>query len=165
MSEDKKKLHMEKQQFSLKNMYFNRYLIVRYLTALFFFINLYWLICLSLSKSIWLWLPLALIVGVIPVAAEQFQLYRKHQNNVPNTDRYFLIQGILNLVLMFVTVTPLFSGFFPFMNEDGQGRVFISVLMASGLLLCVFVRRRLKRIRTNRDKHYDRIQQYEKAVQ
>jgi hypothetical protein len=92
-------------------------------------------------------------------------LYRKHQNNVPNTDRYFLIQGILNLVLMFVTVTPLFSGFFPFMNEDGQGRVFISVLMASGLLLCVFVRRRLKRIRTNRDKHYDRIQQYEKAVQ
>lgn len=51
------------------------------------------------------------------------------------------------------------------MNDDGQGRVFISVLMASGLLLCVFVRRRLKRIRTNRDKHYDRIQQYEKAVQ
>jgi hypothetical protein len=40
MNEDKKKLHMEKQQFSLKNMYFNRYLIVRYLTALFFFINL-----------------------------------------------------------------------------------------------------------------------------
>lgn len=40
MNEDKKKLHMEKQQFSLKNMYFNRYLIVRYLTALFFYQSL-----------------------------------------------------------------------------------------------------------------------------
>lgn len=158
-------MHMEKQQFSLKNMYFNRYLIVRYLTALFFFINLYWLICLSLSKSIWLWLPLALIIGVIPVASEQFQLYHKHQNNVPNTGCYFLIQGILNLVLMLIVVTPLFSEFFPFMNDDGQGRVFISVLLTSGVLLCVFVRRCLKKISTNRDKHYDRIQQYEKLVE
>ena len=36
---DAKKLKVEqdRKQFSLQNMYFNRYLIIRYLTALFFF--------------------------------------------------------------------------------------------------------------------------------
>lgn len=32
----KRKIELEKKQLSLKNMYFNRYLIVRYLTAFFF---------------------------------------------------------------------------------------------------------------------------------
>ena len=33
----KRKIELEKKQLSLKNMYFNRYLIVRYLTAFFLF--------------------------------------------------------------------------------------------------------------------------------
>ena len=36
----KQQLALEKKQFSLKIMYLNRYLVIRYLTAFFFFINL-----------------------------------------------------------------------------------------------------------------------------
>ena len=42
MSEaEKKQRELEKKAFSLKVLYFNRYLIIRYLTAGFFFTNLY----------------------------------------------------------------------------------------------------------------------------
>ena len=48
----KRKIELEKKQLSLKNMYFNRYLIVRYLTAFFFFMNMQWMILLLSAKSL-----------------------------------------------------------------------------------------------------------------
>lgn len=52
MDETKKQqLALEKKQFSLKIMYFNRYLVIRYLTAFFFFINLNWLVLLLIARS------------------------------------------------------------------------------------------------------------------
>lgn len=48
---DKKALNLNRKKLSLKTMYFNRYLFVRYLSAGFFFINLYWLIALFLVQG------------------------------------------------------------------------------------------------------------------
>ncbi len=85
----KKKNELEKKQLSLKNMYFNRYLFVRYLTAFFFFMNMQWMILLLSAKSLGSSLPMVLLLAILPAVGEQVKLYRKHQTNVPWTKRYF----------------------------------------------------------------------------
>ncbi|MCO5510028.1 hypothetical protein [Enterococcus hirae] len=84
MDETKKQqLALEKKQFSLKIMYFNRYLVIRYLTAFFFFINLNWLVLLLIARSsAWL-LPLSLLALIVPAIGEQVILYRTHTNRAP----------------------------------------------------------------------------------
>src|SRR5699024_4146669 len=93
---EKKQLEIEKKQFSLKIMYFNRYLIISYLTAGFFYMNLYWLIILLVSKSIFLIVPIGLIGLTLPAVGEQIRLSRQHQNTVPRTKRFLKWQGIMN---------------------------------------------------------------------
>ena len=94
----KRKIELEKKQLSLKNMYFNRYLIVRYLTAFFFFMNMQWMILLLSAKSLGSSLPMILILAILPAVGEQVKLYRKHQTNVPWTKWYFLFQSVFNLL-------------------------------------------------------------------
>lgn len=98
MDETKKQqLALEKKQFSLKIMYFNRYLVIRYLTAFFFFINLNWLVLLLIARSsAWL-LPLSLLGLIVPAIGEQVILYRTHTNRAPWTSNYFKIQGMMNV--------------------------------------------------------------------
>lgn len=95
----KRKIELEKKQLSLKNMYFNRYLFVRYLTAFFFFMNMQWMILLLSAKSLGSSLPMVLLLAILPAVGEQVKLYRKHQTNVPWTKRYFLFQGVCNILM------------------------------------------------------------------
>ncbi|MEG3033149.1 MAG: hypothetical protein RR813_08035, partial [Enterococcus sp.] len=76
---DKKALDLDRKKLSLKNMYFNRYLLVRYLSAIFFFSNLYWLIALLLVGSKLFFVPAILIISILPAVFEQEKLY-----NTPN---------------------------------------------------------------------------------
>lgn len=48
-----------KKEYANKSMRFNRFLLFRYMTAIFFFVNLYWTL---LSLSQWTW------AGLIPIA-------------------------------------------------------------------------------------------------
>lgn len=161
---EREKLDIEKKQLSLKNMYFNRYLGIRYLTAGFFFMNLNWLVFLMLAGSSWLAVPLALLLVTVPAVWEQFKLYGQHKNTVPWTKFYFGLQFLVNGLL---AITAFFSSFqylFPFMNQGIQGRTLILVVVLSGMALCGFVEVRLKKISTDHDRHYLRIKQYEKAL-
>ncbi|HHX70554.1 MAG TPA: hypothetical protein GX708_21190, partial [Gallicola sp.] len=89
---EKKIIDKKGKELSLKNMYFNRYLIVRYTVALFFFINLYWLLSLLLTKSFMAILPCMLILLLILVIFEHAKLYSNHTNKLPRTKLYFKIQ-------------------------------------------------------------------------
>lgn len=79
MDETKKQqLALEKKQFSLKIMYFNRYLVIRYLTAFFFFINLNWLVLLLIARSsAWL-LPLSLLALIVPAIGDIVRTRTEH---------------------------------------------------------------------------------------
>ena len=68
---------MEKQSFvrleketSVKNFRYNRFLLLRYLLAGFFFMNLYWGLSLALSQSWVALLPFGLMVLNLPAIAE-----------------------------------------------------------------------------------------------
>lgn len=161
---ERKKQEMEKKEFSIKVMYFNRYLIIRYLTAGFFFVHLNWLVLLLLKKSPAFWLPLVFLVFLLPVVGEQVALYRKHKNTTLLTGWYFKIQGVVNVLLVMSIFTPLYHSFFPFMANGEQGKALTLFVVVSGILICLFCQRRLSKIHTNEDRHYQRIKKYEQVV-
>lgn len=70
-------------------MYFNRYLFVRYLSAVFFFIKLYWLIVLFLVQGKTIFIPALLILSIFPAVFEQAKLYSTPQNIATRTMGYF----------------------------------------------------------------------------
>ncbi|QED60128.1 hypothetical protein FUT28_02315 [Enterococcus durans] len=161
---EKKQLEIEKKQFSLKIMYFNRYLIIRYLTAGFFFMNLYWLIILLVSKSIFLIVLIGLIGLTLPAVGEQIRLYRQHQNTVPRTKRYFKWQGIMNGILCGLLFTPFYTSMFPFMVDNLYGKLGMIVFLGSGCLICALCHKRLESIQVNKDRQYQRIKTFEQAA-
>lgn len=161
---EKKALDTDRKKLSLKTMHFNRYLLIRYISAGFFFTNLYWLILLYLSQSRLLFLPLFLIIVILMSVFEQAKLYSTPTNVVPRTTNYYRLQLIVSTGLLLVTFTPLFSFLFPFMNKGVSGRAFIAVFLLTGCLLCLWIQNRLRNISLNHDKHYQRIKQYEKSL-
>lgn len=166
MSEaEKKPRELEKKAFSLKVLYFNRYLIIRYLTAGFFFTNLYWLVSLLLASSKLFWVPSGLLFFLLPVVAEQVALYRTHKNNATVTRNYFWLQALTNVFLLLAVFSPGYSQLFPFMANGSNGQALILCVIVCGLLICLFCQRRLNKIHTDTDRHYQRIKEYERVVQ
>ncbi len=161
---EKEVLETNRKKASLKNMYFNRYLLIRYLTAGYFFTNLYWLIFLAGTQTVLAFIPLVLMVTLILAIAEQVKLYSEHTNSTPRTKSYYWLQFAVNMVLLPVIFSPVFGQLFPFMKNDGNGRQFILIIVLVGSFFCLVVQRKIYLIQWNRDRHFDRIQQYEKTL-
>lgn len=83
----KEQLEIERQrrETALKNTFFNRYLLLRYTIALFFFGNIYWLLNQFIRPSFVIVLPITLIVLAILATVEQFRLYGKHDERLKVT--------------------------------------------------------------------------------
>ncbi|MGO2695966.1 MAG: hypothetical protein ACTIJA_05530 [Bavariicoccus seileri] len=154
----------KRQEVGLRNMYFNRYLLIRYITAVFFFSNLYWFVFLAGTKSIFLGLPLVLLVGMVVVVWEQIKTYRDHRSEIPSTRLYYRVQLALNAVLCFSVYTPLFTSLFPFVKNSSEGKSVVLLMLVLGALLCVVVERKLQLISRHKDRHYGRIMAYKKAI-
>ena len=79
----KEQLEIERQrrETALKNTFFNRYLLLRYTIALFFFGNIYWLLNQFIRPSFVIVLPITLIVLAILATVEQFRLYGKRDGS------------------------------------------------------------------------------------
>ncbi|WP_165006165.1 MULTISPECIES: hypothetical protein [unclassified Enterococcus] len=161
---EKRNQELEKKKLSIKMMYYNRYLLIRYLTAFFFFIHLNWLALLLFAGSDWLVLPLGLLIAILPAVWEQVLLYRKHQSVVRMTRNYFFVQMISNLFLFGILFTDSYEELFPFMANSMETKQIVSLMIVSGIFICVFVQHRLKQIATDQDRHFGRIKQYEKIL-
>ena len=83
----KEQLEIERQrrETALKNTFFNRYLLLRYTIALFFFGNIYWLLNQFIRPSFVIVLPITLIVLAILATVEQFRLYGKRDERLKVT--------------------------------------------------------------------------------
>ncbi|MDY0406721.1 hypothetical protein P5G51_016345 [Virgibacillus sp. 179-BFC.A HS] len=96
-------------------MYFNRYLLVRYVSALFFFTNVYWFISLLLSDSPLYFIPLVLIIALIVSVAEQVKMYSDHSNHAIYTRACFTILLGTNILLILPTCfSSSFAQLYPF---------------------------------------------------
>lgn len=163
--ETKNKIEKNRRETSLKAMYFNRFLLVRYMSALFFFSNLYWFFTLVMSRSLALILPLVLMIVILISVAEQVRMYGNHSNQAKYTYYCFLSISTINLLLIpIILFTPLFQYLYPFIVDQSSSRLFVFGILVCGLCISGFILFRLHNIRHDKDWHYKRLQRFENAM-
>ncbi|MWP62620.1 hypothetical protein [Gilliamella sp. Pas-s25] len=157
------KLTMHKK-ISLTNLYFNRFLAIRYTVAFFLFLNLYWAIFLMGSLSIIALLPISLFVLGILTTWEQIKLYRNHCNKLPYARLFYRALAIVFVTLMITLYTPLYHFFFPFLKQTPDALHVLMVLLTVSLIIITLMLSKLNKIQHNQDLHFKRIQAYEEFI-
>lgn len=133
-------IKQNRQRLSIQSMYFNRYLLVRYVSALFFFTNLYWLILLILSDSSLYMIPLVLIIVLLFSIAEQVKMYSKHTNNAKYTKYCFMVLLFTNVVLVIPTCFySSYSQLYPFLVNQTKSRLLVLSILVIGILLSLLI--------------------------
>lgn len=156
-----------KKETALKNFRYNRFLLLRYLLAGFFFSNLYWLLMLFMSHSWYALLPASLMLFMLPAIAEHAKLYGDMTDQIENKLRhnkfYHSIQLGLNLLLLVLSFTAGgYRRLYPFLATSSQARAAIATILLVGIFLSAFCIQRIKRIYLQKDKHYEYIQEFAK---
>lgn len=164
MFEQKEKSQPKKtKHFSSKAVKFNRFLLLRYSLALFFFVNLNWLLTLYLSNRVMAFFPLVLLIGMGICLYEQLKVYNKSQEPVEQltvTKGYLTAQSVGN-VLLIGTVWAVngMQYFFPFLHDTIETRLAMTGILGIGILLAVWNLKRIQRISQNKDKYYQTVLQ------
>lgn len=161
----KEQLEIERQrrETALKNTFFNRYLLLRYTIALFFFGNIYWLLNQFIRPSLVIVLPITLIVLAILATVEQFRLYGKRDERLKVTRMFVRSQAVIQVGLLVLTWTSWFTTLFPIFENNQTARFFVFVLLLLGLGLCLLNLKRIQEIYERKDKAYQRFIQLEKS--
>lgn len=163
--DEKTQIEQNRKEFSIQSMYFNRYLLVRYISALFFFTNLYWMISLLISNSSLYIIPLILMSGLLFSIAEQVKIYSNHTNDAKYTKYSYVMLIFTNIVLIILTCfSSTFTQLYPFLLNQEKSKILVLIILVVGILLCTLILYRLNKIKHNDDKHYERIRNYEKIV-
>jgi len=163
--EERALLEKQRKKQSIKTMYFNRYLLVRYVTALFFFTNLYWFISLVLSDSQLYFIPFVLLLFIVASVVEQVKIYSSPTHHPKFTKYNFMALLATNVICIVpACFSSTFALIYPFLINQDDSRVFILTILISGILLSAFMLKRLHKISLNKDKHYGRIKSYEKVI-
>lgn len=161
----KEQLEIERQhrETALKNTFFNRYLLLRYTIALFFFGNVYWLLNQFIRPSFVIVLPITLIVLAILATVEQFRLYGKRDERLKVTQMFVRSQSVIQMGLLVLTWTSWFTTLFPIFENNQAARLFVFVILLLGLGLCLLNLKRIQEIYERKDKAYQRFIQLEKS--
>lgn len=166
LEKEKEQIAKIKHKDSIKYMYFSRYLMIRYIVTIFFFINLMWLI-VSVSYASVLAIIFSLIMGIYAAIASIEQLSKMHnrKKDIPITRVYFGIQALVNIILVVLMFfTPIRRSIFPFIINNSI-LYFMFGFLLIGILLCVLCEYRIRQILEDKDKYYKVIKTFEKYQQ
>lgn len=156
----------QRQVTSLKNFRYNRFLIVRYMLAAFFFMNLYWGIAMLLAQKIMGFLPLALMILCVLGFIEQAKLYGYQDNQVSlnHTKRLFQVQLVANIGLLIGSFIGFMKILFPFLKANENSRAILGVILVAGILISSLMLRRIWKIERNLDRGYQSVQEFQKII-
>lgn len=151
----------QKLEESLKYMHFNRFMMVRYLSAAYFFVNAAWALVAFSYQSWTLYIPLVMIVLNLLSSMEIAGKLQSKTTDAPKTTFYFLVQLTLNLLLGIICFTPLAASVFPFVSAK-NARAIITMILLIGIFGAIMVLNRLQAVKTNSDKYYKVISAFKK---
>lgn len=160
---EKYKLEKRREETSLKTMYFNRFLLIRYITAIFFFLNLYWLFSLVMCNSVLLVVPGLTLIFIVRAVWEQCTMYSSPIDNAEKTILVYKIILSINIMLIVALFTPLFNELFPFLENSMKAYGFVFGINFIGMILCGISLRRLLKIKNRTDKQLIYVKQLEKT--
>lgn len=166
MSKNKKinqtSIETQKKLSSLKNLYFNRYLMVRYFLAVFVFSNFYWALY---TQGHWIMvLPCILLILAIKPCFDVIRSYGETSIDMKWSTIYFRAQLGVNIVVAILMWTGMFHDLFPFLSDILPSQILASMILLGGVIMALCCVKRLDKIERNEDKQYQRILQYEKAL-
>lgn len=160
---ERQKIERQRRETALKNTFFNRYLLLRYSIALFFFGNIYWLLNQFIRPSLVMIFPVILIAFSILATVEQFRLYGKRNERLGITQMFVRLQAIILTGLLVLTWTSWFTNLFPIFENNQVARVFVFIVLLMGLVLSLLDIRRIQDLYQRKDKAYKRFIQLEKS--
>lgn len=153
-------LTRKQREASLRSLYVNRFLLIRYSLAAFFFSN-FFLAYLA-------WPSLTGICAAILFAAslkpcwEMVSLYGEKKVKYTWTRHFFQIQWVFItgcLVLLFTIPT---EQLFPFLNNSFQAKAVSASFLTTGFILATLSLRRFGQIQAGTDKTLQKIRFFEK---
>lgn len=163
MTRQEKKAYDKKRKInSLKSMYFNRYLMVRYFLAMFLFANLYWVI-ISWGQVV-SFVALALLILSLPAAVEMFAMYGKSEPSVKFTTVFYRVQFVACILTVIALLVMPVSAILPVFTDVLESKIFAIAIFGVGVALSFACIVRLSKIDQNADKQYDRIKTIEKNL-
>lgn len=159
--QEKERIEALRKENGIKNMYYTRYFLIRYVVAFFFFANLYWILMFFLSGSpTFVLIPFLLATLGAICMWEQSRMYSREQKPAIKTHFYFVTIIAVNACLILATLFNQYHYFYPFLSVSSTTKIFLLVLLSLGILLSLWMLAKLKRIAKNEDRQYYRIQQY-----
>ncbi|KRO16212.1 hypothetical protein [Lacticaseibacillus saniviri] len=158
MTHQETKYDQGRKELSINSMYFNRYLLIRYLTAGFFFVNLYWAVLMVNTTGLIKWLPVLLLIVNGAIAVEQVGKYWYRSHDAPVTKWGYWIQFLANIGILMGLATGQATTLFPFFATKGVSYAVIATII--GLLFSLLIERRVWLIAHDRDTYYQRIQAF-----
>ncbi len=164
MAQQKKALDAQRQEMALKNMRFNRYLLLRYSLALFFFANIYWLMISFIRLSFYAFLPMVLLLVMILASAEQFRLYGVENAMLRWTPVAIQAQLLVQVLVLVLVIFGQMTQVFPIFANNSSAHFFVFGIVGLGTLLSLLNLRRISRILRNEDRAYQRYQQFVKTI-
>lgn len=155
-------IEKNRTEMSLKSMQFNRFMLIRYATAFFLFVNLYWAIIMW--QTLVALIPVALMFIASLAIIEQIKLFGHHTNQLIYSKVFFRSQLIVNIILMVSIPTSLFTFFYQFIQNTGSNRLVVLILLLLSSSILLIVNKRLGLIATNHDKYYARLTAYQSVL-
>ena len=162
---ERKQIEESRKQTALKHTFFNRYLLLRYSLALFFFANLYWMVIQVLQPSLYMGLPLVLLLFDILAYAEQFRMYGREQVYLNWSQRAFQLQATMNLLLVCILLfTNQFTQVFPVFAANQRALSIVCLFLALGVGIAGINLRRISMILQGKDRAYQDYQYLKKIM-
>lgn len=153
------------QELAMRNFKFNRFLLLRYSLALFFFVNLYWLIFNLFTRPITATIPLLIIICSFLAVGEQIKLYWHHDNTLKFTKLFFKVQFFVNIFFAVVAWNESFFSFlYPFLTYGTHILILLYALFSAGALASFLLLKKSERISQNKDKKFELLKRYEKTL-
>ena len=159
--QEKALLEERRKENAIKTLFYNRYFAIRYISATYLFVNLYWAAVLYMTQDY-----LAMIVPVVMLAFaaltmwEQFKMFSRNQEQAKVTYRFYQTVIGVNSLLAVITLTGQIRFLFPFLLNNHQSMIVLLFIQGVGILLAGLVLSKLNRINKNVDKQYLRLKQY-----
>jgi putative membrane protein len=160
---ERQEIERQRRETALKNTFFNRFLLLRYSIALFFFGNIYWVLIQFIRPSLVMIFPIILVVFSILATVEQFRLYGKRSVRLGITQMFVCLQAIISTGLLVLTWTSWFTYLFPIFENNQLARVFVFIVLLLGLVISLLDIRRIQDIYQQKDKAFQRYIQLEKS--
>lgn len=159
--QEKALLEERRKENAIKTLFYNRYFAIRYISAAYLFVNLYWAAVLYMTQD---YLAMMVPVTMFSLAAltmwEQFKMFSRNQEQAKITYRFYQTVIGVNSLLAVITLTGQISFLFPFLLVNQQSMIVLLFVQGAGILLAVWILTKLNRINKNVDKQYLRLKQY-----